>query len=533
MAAAVMRFPLWMLLLWLAAARGAAAGRCPADQDRWDASNKALSAAFVFQGRLLSKAVDPAGNLLARFRVQKVLKPGFTPGTSPQLWRKQEVVVALVKSRPPPGPRRGSRTGPRTQARRGRSLCPVAPPEGFVFNARYLVYGAPITGRAARRLLPAANFSATAPPDHYTRRSARAIKKVVCQGCVLKPAQAKWLRSTSRVDVYRRLQLRCKLNGNPVPWVQWYFAGKPIVPSSRVHIVTKWRRSRLEINSTRKQDSGLYECRASNVLRREPSIVTVNVTVQDRYSFRPGTRGPTHTSANGQPCPLASYCLNGGTCIYYEAVKEPSCQCADGFIGQRCENKDTASLKTYMMGSHACLTAVVTLGALFGILTCSYVTWTARRCVKRRKIKTSGSRSRSGSSDSASRNPSRVSAMADSTLMGKQCEDSNSTGVVDPRTQESLLRRNNSIIERRRCEEHSCKGPNTEDQEFSNEDEDLEIESLLKAGTQAQHSSAPVRQSRSDPMRDTIFDDRLQFQLCGIVNDIHHAFHPPVPKRTA
>ncbi|XP_029837642.2 protein vein isoform X1 [Ixodes scapularis] len=359
-----LRSVLLPLLLAASVAR-AAASRCPVDQDRWDASNKALTAAVVFQGRLLAKSVDAAGNLLARFRVQKVLKPGALP-----LRRRQEVVVALVKSRPPRDPSahvnrsaaaarrartQGSGLGPRR-----RTLCPVSVPQGFVFNARYLVYANPVAGRAARRLLlpAAANFSAAATPDHYTRRAGRAVKKVVCEGCVLKPAQAKWLRSTSRADAYRRLQLRCKLNGNPIPWVQWYFMGKPIASNARVHIITKWRRSRLEIKSARRQDSGLYECRAWNVLRKEPSVVAVNVTVRDRIPPPPTPPEPTRSTAStttndstlwplkGRPCPLVSYCLNGGTCIFYEAVKEPVCQCAEGFIGQRCENKDTASLKT-------------------------------------------------------------------------------------------------------------------------------------------------------------------------------------------
>ncbi|CAN7945011.1 unnamed protein product, partial [Ixodes pacificus] len=160
-----LRSVLLPLLLAASVAR-AAASRCPVDQDRWDASNKALTAAVVFQGRLLAKSVDAAGNLLARFRVQKVLKPG---ASALPLRRRQEVVVAL-----------GSGLGPRR-----RTLCPVSVPQGFVFNARYLVYANPVAGRAARRLLlpAAANFSAAATPDHYTRRAGRAVKKVVCEGC--------------------------------------------------------------------------------------------------------------------------------------------------------------------------------------------------------------------------------------------------------------------------------------------------------------------------------------------------------------
>ncbi|KZS00816.1 Pro-neuregulin-2, membrane-bound, partial [Daphnia magna] len=44
------------------------------------------------------------------------------------------------------------------------------------------------------------------------------------------------------------------------------------------------------------------------------------------------------------PCPIDSFCLNGGTCKYYEAVGELVCQCAEGYKGQRCENKDIYNL---------------------------------------------------------------------------------------------------------------------------------------------------------------------------------------------
>ncbi|KAF0760050.1 protein vein isoform X1 [Aphis craccivora] len=43
----------------------------------------------------------------------------------------------------------------------------------------------------------------------------------------------------------------------------------------------------------------------------------------------------------GGPCPAdLVYCLNGGTCTFYETIGELVCQCAEGFKGQRCENKD-------------------------------------------------------------------------------------------------------------------------------------------------------------------------------------------------
>ncbi|KAH9501669.1 negative regulator of glucose-controlled proteins [Dermatophagoides farinae] len=41
-----------------------------------------------------------------------------------------------------------------------------------------------------------------------------------------------------------------------------------------------------------------------------------------------------------QPCPIASFCLNGGTCSLYKHLGEYVCECADGYKGHRCEYKD-------------------------------------------------------------------------------------------------------------------------------------------------------------------------------------------------
>ncbi|KAI4490485.1 hypothetical protein M0804_003429 [Polistes exclamans] len=47
-----------------------------------------------------------------------------------------------------------------------------------------------------------------------------------------------------------------------------------------------------------------------------------------------------------QPCPIAGdFCMNGGTCLFFETVGEPACRCADGFTGLRCETKDISTGK--------------------------------------------------------------------------------------------------------------------------------------------------------------------------------------------
>ena len=38
-------------------------------------------------------------------------------------------------------------------------------------------------------------------------------------------------------------------------------------------------------------------------------------------------------------CPIHSYCLNGGSCLYYQSIGELVCRCSEGFTGQRCQFK--------------------------------------------------------------------------------------------------------------------------------------------------------------------------------------------------
>ena len=89
----------------------------------------------------------------------------------------------------------------------------------------------------------------------------------------------------------------------------------------------------------------------------------------------------------GASCPIDSYCLNGGTCVFYAAIGELSCRyyvkaiplfftipenmmgpvascvvlssemklffrCATGYLGKRCEQKDPYSGKSAVRNSH-------------------------------------------------------------------------------------------------------------------------------------------------------------------------------------
>jgi len=88
-------------------------------------------------------------------------------------------------------------------------------------------------------------------------------------------------------------------------------------------------------------DTGYYECRAMNVVAREPAIgrtrviVSPTPTVWNATSKNGLDRGMTSASstpnastawhAKGRPCPIATFCLNGGTCSFHENVGEHVC----------------------------------------------------------------------------------------------------------------------------------------------------------------------------------------------------------------
>ncbi|XP_050541252.1 pro-neuregulin-2, membrane-bound isoform isoform X2 [Daktulosphaira vitifoliae] len=120
-----------------------------------------------------------------------------------------------------------------------------------------------------------------------------------------------------------------------MPALQWFKDGVPVLVG-RKRIQYKKKRSMLVIPRVRPEDSGKYECRGTGVQTGHVAISWGQVIVNSK---------PDNTTALwplvGGPCPAdLVYCLNGGTCTFYETIGELVCQCAEGFKGQRCENKD-------------------------------------------------------------------------------------------------------------------------------------------------------------------------------------------------
>ncbi|GFG31410.1 hypothetical protein Cfor_09269, partial [Coptotermes formosanus] len=132
-----------------------------------------------------------------------------------------------------------------------------------------------------------------------------------------------------------KLKHVCRVKGNPLPAVFWYKDGVRVQPSRKIRIHTKKRRSTLVIPKVRPEDAGLYRCEAKSVIGIDANSTARVTVISDTRPENTTTLWPLY----GVPCPVETYCLNGGTCFYYETVGELVCQCADGYKGQRCENK--------------------------------------------------------------------------------------------------------------------------------------------------------------------------------------------------
>ncbi|XP_014253959.1 protein vein isoform X2 [Cimex lectularius] len=181
------------------------------------------------------------------------------------------------------------------------------------------------------------NFTTLGEPVFRSRKNLQAVKDVLCKNC-LRPASISGLKDT-KVKVKDRLRLVCRSKGNPLPAVSWYKDGNPVNASRASRIQFKKKRSSLVIPKVRVEDAGRYECRATSV-NGAISSSWATVTVSAQPNNPPTDNTTTLWPLVGGVCPIEQYCLNGGTCTFYDTVGELVCQCAEGFKGQRCESKD-------------------------------------------------------------------------------------------------------------------------------------------------------------------------------------------------
>ncbi|RZF40342.1 hypothetical protein LSTR_LSTR006951 [Laodelphax striatellus] len=174
------------------------------------------------------------------------------------------------------------------------------------------------------------NFSVLGEPVFRSRKNLKAVKEVLCDKCV-RPAGV-WGLEDVKVKVGERLRLVCRCKGNPLPAIQWFKDGSRVNATINTRIKYKKKRSLLVIPRVSLSASGRYECKATDVKGNiYTSSATVTITTDNTTTLWP---------LNGAPCPIETYCLNGGTCTYYETVGEWVCQCAEGYKGPRCESKD-------------------------------------------------------------------------------------------------------------------------------------------------------------------------------------------------
>ncbi|XP_059475955.1 protein vein isoform X2 [Neocloeon triangulifer] len=284
---------------------------CSAKQSRVlqfeDAGAKAFLSPVVFKGLVKSRTpVDARGLYEASFLIVQPLK-GFAHPTPKKRRRRLQLAA----------PNAGA------ACRHGAVAALVD------VNSTYLVFA----DRASQH-----QFRPLAPPLPATKRHEDAVDRVLCRTCEMRPPSVTGLQNVT-VRARLKLKLTCQYDGSPPPLIEWYKRGRRIEPSKRTKIVNKKRRSVLTIARVSKSDAGKYECRAVSVTDEKVSA-SAHVTVTNEQTPSRPDNSTTLWPLVNTLCPINSYCLNGGTCLYYEAVGELVCECAEGFKGKRCENKD-------------------------------------------------------------------------------------------------------------------------------------------------------------------------------------------------
>ncbi|XP_069162832.1 uncharacterized protein [Procambarus clarkii] len=86
--------------------------------------------------------------------------------------------------------------------------------------------------------------------------------------------------------------------------------------------------SQLTVRSATEGDAGVYKCVAKSVAGQASAQAMIRVVP------------PIDPHIFVDDCPNLGYCLNGGTCMMFKIVGELVCQCAEGFKGQRCQEKE-------------------------------------------------------------------------------------------------------------------------------------------------------------------------------------------------
>ncbi|XP_035732270.1 protein vein-like isoform X2 [Vespa mandarinia] len=310
-----------------------------------DVGNRAYMAPTVFEGkaRSMSSVRKPGSNYAVTFEVKHVYKsqPGFPP------LQKNDSVRLHFRDKSAPGKstvcgyegydnNAAGKQQQQQQQRGGGGGGGGGGDQSGVVRANikrgkvYLVF----VNRVGPR-----NFTILGEPVIRSKKNEQAVQAVVRPDYVREVTLSELRDSIARLR--DRVKLVCRTRGSPPPRVHWLKDGIPLHPRRGLKIQHKRRRSKIVISSAKPEDSGRYECIAESTSGHRASLAAQLLVAHD-------TRIPETTTAawlrQEQPCPIAGdFCMNGGTCLFFETVGEPACRCAEGFTGLRCETKDVIS----------------------------------------------------------------------------------------------------------------------------------------------------------------------------------------------
>ncbi|XP_024872480.1 protein vein isoform X1 [Temnothorax curvispinosus] len=298
-----------------------------------DVGNRAYLAPTVFEGkaRSMSSRRKPGLNYAVTFEVKQVYKsqPGFQP------LQKNDSVRLHFRDKLVPGKStvcNSHEAGNKGNKQQQRDNLSGVVRANIKRGKVYLVF----VNRVGPR-----NFTILGEPVIRNKKNEQVVQAVVRPDYVREVTLSELRDSIARLR--ERVKLVCRTRGSPPPRVHWLKDGVPLHPRRGLRIQHKRRRSKVVISSAKSEDSGRYECVAESTSGHQTSLAAQLLVTHD-------PRIPETTTAASawprqeQPCPIAGdFCMNGGTCLFFETVGEPACKCAEGFTGLRCETKDVSS----------------------------------------------------------------------------------------------------------------------------------------------------------------------------------------------
>ncbi|KAL5292515.1 NRG2 family protein [Megaselia abdita] len=200
------------------------------------------------------------------------------------------------------------------------------------------------------RQIDLANFTILGQPIRKTRHTTEKLLRGVSNQYAQTASITSLTLVNKTIHSGRKVRILCKVSGQPTPKITWFKDNKSINRDKHLYSFNHTRRkSELTILSFNSSDAGTYECRAKNKAGTSP--VRRQIVIETPLTPLP-TKGPME---DGEPCnpAMSRMCLNGATCRYMKTLRVPFCQCADGFIGERCSEKEWEIMPTSPTGYRA------------------------------------------------------------------------------------------------------------------------------------------------------------------------------------